>query len=129
MEEKFEAYQSSELWRNRGPEMKTKHTPIPWEILSGEVVKQGYGPHGNIAIIAKADRTVGNGTSAVERDENMAFIVKAVNSHDELLEALYMALPYVETAMQDIGYKPGIIERKVKQIKDAIAKAERSNNP
>ena len=42
----------------------------------------------------------------------------------KLLDTLIMALPYVETALEDQGYKPGIVNQKVKQIRATIAEAE-----
>jgi hypothetical protein len=71
-----------------GSKLVVEHTPTPWEVLSGEIVKQGYGPNGNIAIIAQAHREPGNGVLPVERDENIKFIVRAVNSHEALMKTL-----------------------------------------
>lgn len=41
----------------------------------------------------------------------------------ELLEALYVALPYVETELDSGCYKKGTKEKVLKQIMDAIKKA------
>lgn len=40
-----------------------------------------------------------------------------------LLDALALALPYVEEAQSDLMYKPGSVARVVKTIRAAIAKA------
>lgn len=42
----------------------------------------------------------------------------------ELLDALILALPYVETAEADEGYKPGAVAKVSAAIRAAIAKAE-----
>ncbi len=42
----------------------------------------------------------------------------------ELLDALVIALPYVEQAEMDPSYKRGAVARVVKKMRDAIAKAE-----
>lgn len=44
-------------------------------------------------------------------------------SKDALLEQLTFALPYVETALQDRGYKIEAVTIRTKAIRDAIAKA------
>lgn len=51
-------------------------------------------------------------------------IVKAVNSHDALVNALTLALPYVESALEDQGYKPGVVDRMTKTIRAALKLAE-----
>lgn len=43
---------------------------------------------------------------------------------DEMLEALIMALPYVETAELDEGYKPGVVAKVAKAMRAAIDSAE-----
>jgi hypothetical protein len=48
--------------------------------------------------------------------------VRAAN--EMLLEALYIALPFVEDAELDEGYKKGAVTRSVKFIKEAIKQAE-----
>lgn len=42
----------------------------------------------------------------------------------DLLDALLMALPYVECAIADPCYKPGAVRKIVEQMSSAIAKAE-----
>lgn len=86
-------------------------TKGPWR--TGDMFNRVFGPpNGNPApeIIA----TVHKGNKA-----NANLLAAA----PELLEALYMALPYVETALEDQGYKPGAVDRMVKQIHGAISKA------
>lgn len=43
---------------------------------------------------------------------------------EEMLAALLLALPYVETAEADEGYKPGAVAKVSAAIRAAIAKAE-----
>ena len=50
-----------------------------------------------------------------------------IEAAPDLLEALVMALPYVETALEDMGYKPGVVDKKVQQIRDALSKADPQN--
>ena len=49
--------------------------------------------------------------------------VRAVNAHDALLDALTLALPYVEMAELDDAYQPGAVAKMVKQMRAAITKA------
>lgn len=61
--------------------METKHTPTPWQI---DVKGEG-------AITGKDGQLIGrlnNTERNEERDANAAFIVRCVNAHDELVEAL-----------------------------------------
>ena len=57
------------------------HTPTPWTYDSGAVYAADIP-------IAHMDRNAGNGTAPVERDLNAKLIVRAVNSHDELVAVL-----------------------------------------
>lgn len=52
--------------------------------------------------------------------------VQGCNSHEDLLEALLVALPYVTDAFDNAEsqFKPGVVLSHVKQIRSAIAKAE-----
>ena len=43
---------------------------------------------------------------------------------DDLLEALYTALPFVEDALEDPTFKPGEVSKRLKVVTNAIAKAE-----
>ena len=97
---------------------KGEHTPTPWNVAKARVL-QGR-EHWTIETKNGRNTPV----SAILKEEDAAFIVRAVNSHEELLEALIAALPYVETALEDQGYKPGVVDRMTRQIRAAIAKAE-----
>ena len=47
------------------------------------------------------------------------------HAQEELLSALYVALPFVEDLESDTGYKPGAVKKAIEQIKQAIANAEK----
>ena len=80
-----------------------QHTPGPWKVISKYVSPvQGVG-----AAIedTKENRVVaelfGTDEFVPEAKSNAAFIVKAVNAHDALLEALEYWLEYVESSSLD----------------------------
>ncbi len=57
---------------------------------------------------------------AVNHDANAQLIAAA----PELLDALVLALPYIEVVeSEDEGYKPGAVAKLTKQIRAAITKA------
>jgi len=74
---------------------KTEHTPLPWTMHSGSVYQDGPNvwPKGEDTgvRIARMDRDNPH-TSPCERDANAAFIVKACNTHNRLVEALTVVL-------------------------------------
>lgn len=43
----------------------------------------------------------------------------------ELLHQLYTALPFVEDAERDSAYKPGVVRRRLADMRAVIAKAEK----
>lgn len=51
-------------------------------------------------------------------------IDKLKAERDELLDALTLALPYVETALEDRGYKPRVVDRMVRKIRALILRAD-----
>jgi len=55
-------------------------------------------------------------------------IVKRIVDKDkilsEMLDALYIALPYVETALEDQGYDKSVVHKVCRQIRNAIASGE-----
>lgn len=59
--------------------------------------------------------------------EDAELTVRAVNSHDALVDALTLALPYVESALEDQGYKPGVVDRMTKTIRAALELADSKN--
>lgn len=92
-------------------------TATPWKYEAGtktiRSVKENYW-------LATMDSWDG----AVDNEANAELIITAVNSHDALVDALTLALPYVESALEDKGYKPGVVDRMTKTIRAALALAE-----
>lgn len=66
-------------------------------------------------------------TDCAETDEgaqplfDQAAIDAISKQRDELLAALYIAIPFVEDHEGDTGYKPGVVAKAVKTISAAIA--------
>ncbi len=54
----------------------------------------------------------------IERNKKLS----ALNA--EMLEILYSTLPYVEDAESDKAFKPGVVKKDAKKIRDCIRKAE-----
>jgi len=98
--------------------MRSQHTPTPWKVAESVKGKTCYAIVSRDGWIADLNECHG------DRLANASFIVRAVNSHEALVDALIMALPYVETALEDRGYKPGVVDQMVKKIREAIALAE-----
>ena len=72
--------------------MNTSHTPGPWAI--GKKYKSDIYTSGGGKLIA---RTVSSaGIMSLATDADAAFIVRAVNAHDDLVAALQEALPYLD---------------------------------
>lgn len=100
------------------------HTPTPWKHL-------GFGRGKFGAVLEKSNITVilgechGNETDLA--DQNAAFIVKAVNCHDELVSTLKKALSWGEAEIHsEYGGTRRLNERlgELDFIRDAIQKAE-----
>lgn len=51
------------------------------------------------------------------------------DDYEDILDALYAAIPFLEDALDDDGYKPGAVAKNIRKIKDAIAKLEASKCP
>lgn len=110
-------------------DVQSKHTPTPW--IEGKrddsKPKAMIDPtfHGNYINIDPGNG--GNGVSAVaqvigpDREANAAFIVRAVNSHDELL-SLLKEIQEEFVAGRKLGIEPG--SHYALKVRDAIAKAE-----
>jgi hypothetical protein len=75
-----------------------KHTPTPWRTAEGAVSILVDLPDHAPQVTQKI--TDVNGTlSAKERIANAAFIVRAVNAHDDLVAALRDAIELIETLL------------------------------
>jgi hypothetical protein len=74
---------------------ETQHTPTPWHNESVVIPAQGgwiwTAPHGEI-IATTFTHNIGEEVAAA----NAAFIVRAVNSHDTLIEAVSFALKFAD---------------------------------
>lgn len=86
-----------------------KHTPTPWKVddyvMSGEKYRV-FSPADPVAVASVAGKA------------NAEFIVRAVNSHDELVEAIKNA---IDSLPDHVG--PRIAQVK-KELSEALAKAE-----
>jgi hypothetical protein len=67
----------------------SKHTALPWEYRRDEEEDRHYIATGVFCIVHDVHGTrITNNRGQEEREANARFIVRAVNSHDELLAAL-----------------------------------------
>jgi len=108
--------------------MSAEHTPGPWK---SEPVAYPAGKDisfeildANRRVVAQTImREIGKGwrNEIIATDEANARLMAAA---PELLEALIMALPYVESCEDDPAYKPMAVKLRVKMMRAAIAKAE-----
>jgi hypothetical protein len=84
-------------------ETKTAHTPTPWKVIKGDR-EHAF----NIVHDSK------NGGTAVVRDvlkeANAVFIVRAVNSHDNLINAIKLLLECVDASQLPEGALKAIAE-------------------
>lgn len=99
-----------------------EHTPTPWKKSEnnwGKVNIHNFPNGGGTNLIADL---IGN---AKEMDSNADFIVRAVNSHDELVEACKEVLLWAKTPGNH-GGNPYCMEF-VKKAEKALAKAEGKN--
>ena len=72
--------------------METKHTPTPWKAEKGRTVMHVTGQHFVVCQISttgyRGDTPEDKRMYAERAEANAAFIVRAVNAHDELVAAL-----------------------------------------
>lgn len=68
--------------------MKAKHTPMPWWLDDDGNIASGFG----VSYITIADPRCSKAIDPQEIDANAEFIIRAVNSHEELLETLKYCL-------------------------------------
>lgn len=97
---------------------QTKHTPTPWKVVK----------HSNFNLFDSTDHhtfaiELGGGSKVAllgdNQEANAAFIVKAVNAHEELLDTLYIVKCSLEAFDQTDSMK-----RIINNIKQALARAE-----
>lgn len=80
---------------------------------------------GNIIFheIRDADGTIVSNTWGGPNAELANLIASAANAYDDLVEALLVALPYVEDCENSSDFKPGIVKKHVAAIRLALRKA------
>ena len=106
--------------------MKTetgKHTPLPWR--AGKTQWNDGGrtpiyPADSDVEIASVNYTDGLGT----QEKDAEFIVRACNSHYELLEAGKEALGQLKQELELNDDKYGELRPAIKKLEDTLAKAE-----
>ncbi len=81
--------------------MTIKHTPTPWHLRDGAT-------NGEVHVCAPG-RTIAvcDARPPNECEANAEFIVKAVNSYDDMLEALEALVKYVD-ALNDVSDEGGL---------------------
>ena len=102
----------------------TEHTPTPWKLHLGQDYFQIMEEDDDLIIPPVA--------CYFETDRaNAAFIVECCNNYesmkaqrDDLADLLSKALPFVEDAMTDQGYKAGAVEKYTESIRAALAKVK-----
>lgn len=97
------------------------HTPGPWKLIKRDTTFDIVGADG-IEVLKTSWHS-----STRERyplkDESLEN-ARLATAAPELLEALILALPYVESCEDDPAYKPMAVKLRVKMIRTAIAKAD-----
>ena len=61
------------------------------------------------------------------QEDDARRIVKSVNMHEELLEALAIALPYIEDALYSDDFKSGTVKLDIEKVRALIEKADAKN--
>jgi hypothetical protein len=128
------------FWRNlfhvanktTGEEMTASHTPTPWCLTKDRLIKQDY-RHIGLPETAGVliGSTCGHPSSGFyptdeEGHANAVFIVKAANSHCQLVDALADALDSLEYVEGNFPAMPGYAVRKerIAAARAALAAAE-----
>ncbi len=99
--------------------MKTPNfTPGDWHFEKSNGLRYVRSSHPKIvATVESMLNGIDNEAKEIEADANARLIAAA----PALYDALMSALPYVETALEDKGYKPGVVDRMVSNIREALA--------
>lgn len=95
------------------------HTPLPWKIGRVDTLVTAADQRGICSTGGYADNRIDSEELAEENRANAAFIVRACNSHYDLLEALEALMPIAEK-MQ--GKLAGVVEA-ILNAEDALIKA------
>src|SRR6185503_6353407 len=79
---------------------ESRHTPLPWDVFAmGEIVGGGKG---HLQRVVRTDWEHAPEAEIPEREANAALIVRAVNSHAEMLVVLKEWLPIVERQLDNV---------------------------
>ena len=103
-----------------------KHTPGPWEICK-HGTPEAFPQYGVYAEGNQNDHVIVKGDNQENAEANAAFIVRACNSHYEMLEALKQYIRYMDANGMPVGDDdiriliPSELARNARQ---AIEKAE-----
>ncbi len=103
----------------RGGDEMSKHTPGPWRWEKGQphITAHWYGDkYVKVATVVEPEWHEDRGMADLEAGANAQFIVRAVNNHEELLEACKAALRAFGKAYggQDVSRAKGLLEEAIK---------------
>jgi hypothetical protein len=114
-------------------ELTVKHTPTPWKILPGGADRIHAGKnaecHKIVSCYTENEYAEKHDQSFSAEDfANAAFIVRACNNFDDMLEALKLAEPIARTLMDELAHTKatdwGLVNDGLIKICRAIACAE-----
>ena len=105
--------------------MKTKHTETPWKVKGNNIDIMAPDVAIGELLVAKVTH---DGHDALEVQANAQFIIKAVNNHDALVEALQKLVLAVDPVINSkaLGLEPFFVEP-IKQAWLAIANATKED--
>lgn len=106
--------------------MGTKHTPGPFEAIRHSDPTPGVGYYEIVKRYGRLDEPVriASLTDTYYRNKfRLEANARLFAASPDLLEALYLALPYVEGAFDDECFKKGAVKTDIIKIRQAIAKA------
>lgn len=111
--------------------MKQNHTPLPWKIESGTgdfYILYDEKEKVTIGLIGKIENSNNSEISSEERFATADFIVRACNSHYELLDICKSAKKQVEILVSRMIYLKAIEagEILINHIQEVIEKAEKN---
>lgn len=78
-------------------------------------------------VVSAFGQTIAYCGNRFRTDEDNAANARLIAAAPDLLDALILALPYVETAQLDAAYKPGSVAKVVKELRAAIRKSRLSS--
>lgn len=96
------------------PSSPGAHTPTPWQLQTSPDMRRPHLIHGQYGAIARVERKGGDA----------AFIVRAVNAHDDLVAALRDLRTTLLADDMNGTLSRASRKRAVGIVKDALAKAE-----